>query len=166
MNLITATFLIFFSEPRLLTCMKCLGNDTACRNTCVGYYCYKIEIQGELCVTAIYLEQSGLLRVIVTHNASPTAFLRDGIFILYSRMKQRVIKFEFPDYESRTSFIEDRTVRIELFLLGIILSIPRRASYVSPSVLHSLVVLINLTLWKVSFRFRSIFLFSFPMLKN
>ncbi|KHJ99528.1 hypothetical protein OESDEN_00464 [Oesophagostomum dentatum] len=34
------------SERKLLTCVKCLGNDTACRNTCVGYYCYKYEIEG------------------------------------------------------------------------------------------------------------------------
>ncbi|KAL6725080.1 hypothetical protein Aduo_019898 [Ancylostoma duodenale] len=34
------------AEPRLLTCKKCLANDTACRDTCVGYYCYKIEIEG------------------------------------------------------------------------------------------------------------------------
>ncbi|EYB98271.1 hypothetical protein Y032_0132g1685 [Ancylostoma ceylanicum] len=42
----THSFAASNTEPRLLTCMKCLGNDTACRNTCAGYYCYKIEIEG------------------------------------------------------------------------------------------------------------------------
>ncbi|KAK6056782.1 activin types I and II receptor domain protein [Cooperia oncophora] len=26
---------------KLLTCVKCLGNETLCRDTCKGYYCYK-----------------------------------------------------------------------------------------------------------------------------
>ncbi|CAJ0610341.1 unnamed protein product [Cylicocyclus nassatus] len=35
------------TDRKLLTCMKCLGNDTACRNTCTGYYCYKFEMKGQ-----------------------------------------------------------------------------------------------------------------------
>ncbi|KAK6759527.1 hypothetical protein RB195_021235 [Necator americanus] len=31
---------------KLLTCVKCLGNDTACQDICPGYFCYKSEIHG------------------------------------------------------------------------------------------------------------------------
>ncbi|PIO73300.1 activin types I and II receptor domain protein [Teladorsagia circumcincta] len=30
---------------KLLTCVKCLGNETLCRDTCKGYYCYKYEME-------------------------------------------------------------------------------------------------------------------------
>ncbi|KAJ1355218.1 hypothetical protein KIN20_012540 [Parelaphostrongylus tenuis] len=35
-------------DQKLLTCFKCLGNDTECRDICTGYYCYKYEIKGHM----------------------------------------------------------------------------------------------------------------------
>ncbi|KAK6014575.1 hypothetical protein OSTOST_20038 [Ostertagia ostertagi] len=35
------------SDMKLLTCVKCLGNETLCRDTCKGYYCYKYEMQAK-----------------------------------------------------------------------------------------------------------------------
>ncbi|WKY14135.1 hypothetical protein Q1695_000020 [Nippostrongylus brasiliensis] len=34
------------SRRALLKCVKCLGNETTCQDTCVGYYCYKFEMLG------------------------------------------------------------------------------------------------------------------------
>ncbi|KAK5980297.1 Activin types I and II receptor domain protein, partial [Trichostrongylus colubriformis] len=31
---------------KLLICADCLGNETLCRDTCLGFYCYKYEVEG------------------------------------------------------------------------------------------------------------------------